>query len=182
MTKNIEQDNIERVQADVKWYNPEKGYGFLIREDHPGDIMIHFSTLDLVGCPYVKEGDQITCDISQGKSGLQVIRVIDVKFGSPETRSLATFFKTRAPLCDPKELEEISGKVKWYSSTKGYGFIFPDSGGSEIFFHSTVLHVTGFRFLEPGTQVLAKVTRSERGPEARSILVLHQNPEEEPSP
>lgn len=178
MTNKAAQENVERIQANVKWYNPEKGYGFLTREDHPADIMIHFSTLDSVGCPYIKEGDQITCDISSGKSGLQVIRVIDVKFGSPEARSLATFFKTRVPLCDPKDLEEISGKVKWYSNTKGYGFIFPDRGGPEIFFHSSVLHVTGFRFLEPGTQVLAKVMQSERGPEARSIVVLHHNLEE----
>jgi CspA family cold shock protein len=178
MIKKTEPENVERVQANVKWYNPEKGYGFLTRDDHPADIMIHFSTLDLAGCPYIKEGDQILCDISLGRSGLQVIRVIDVKFGTPEERSLATFFKDRSPACDPKDLKEVPGKVKWYSNTKGYGFILPDQGGTEIFFHSSVLHMTGFRFLEPGIQVLAKVTQSERGPEARSILILHQQPEE----
>ena len=42
----------------------------------------------------------------------------------------------------------ISGKVKWFNKTKGYGFICPDDGSEDVFIHVTVLEKIGLRFLE----------------------------------
>ena len=173
----VSSNNIERIEAHVKWYNPEKGYGFLNRENNPADIMIHFSNLDQVGCPYVKEGDRVICDISHGKSGLYVVQVIEVKFGSSEPRTLYGFYGSRFTSFDPEGLEDIEGAIKWYNPDKGYGFILPDDGRKEIFLHSSVLRAAGYKSLEPGIRVLARVSFSERGQEARIIVVLSEEGE-----
>ena len=165
-------NSVERVEASVKWYNPVKGYGFLIADTHSSDIMIHFSTLDKTGCPYVKEGDRVICDIGPGRRGLQVVRVIEVIYDSPESRSLVDFFDSRLSPLNPEDLEDIEGVIKWYNPDKGYGFICPNDGGREIFLHFSVLRKAGYRFLDPGTPVLAKVFQSERGPETRAITVI----------
>lgn len=136
--------NVERVEASVKWYNPEKGYGFLNREDHSEDIMIHFSTLDKVGCPYIKSGDRVICNVVFGKAGAHVIHVIEIKYGSPEPRSLSGFLGTRITPFDPESLEEVEGSLKWYNPKKGYGFIYPDDGRREIFVHSSVVKASGY--------------------------------------
>lgn len=172
--KYIYESHFERVTAHVKWYNPIKGYGFLIRENNPDDIMIHFSALDTVGCPYIQEGDQIICDIVASKLGLQVLRVIEVKFGSPEPRSLSSFIESHLKPLDPNELEDMKGTLKWYNPEKGYGFILPDSGGKEIFFHSSVMRASGYKFLEPGVRVQIKVSHSEKGPEAQILTVIYE--------
>lgn len=178
--KNINESKIECIETKVKWYNPEKGYGFLIQDNNPEDIMIHFSLLDAVGYPYVKEGDQIICDISIGKSGWQVSRVIEVKLGSPGPRSLSAFLEPQATPFDPESLEEIEGIIKWYNSKKGYGFVYPDDGEGEIFLHTSVLRAAGYKYLEPGVRVSVQVSNSERGKEARILRVL--DAEEESSP
>jgi len=173
--RNISKNNnTRRVEADVKWYNPEKGYGFLYTGDNSGDIMIHFSVLDKVSCPYVKAGDRVVCDVGFGKLGLQVIRVIEVKFESSEPRTLSAFLDSQMPSFDPDSLEEVRGTLKWYNSKKGYGFIYPDDGRGEIFLHASVLRAAGYKFLEPGTHVLAKISQSTRGEEARLIKVIRE--------
>ena len=165
-------NNISHIEAGVKWYNPEKGYGFLNQEGNSEDIMIHFSVLDAIGCAYIKVGDCVICDIASGKSGLQVVRVIEIKFGSSEPRSLSGFLFSQLSPFDPEALEEIEGVIKWYNPDKGYGFICPDDGRREIFLHTSVLRVAGFKTLEPGIRVVAKISSSERGQEARMIRVL----------
>jgi cold shock protein len=176
--KMINYDTVERIEANVKWYNPAKGYGFLYQEGKTGDIMIHFSLLDAIKCPYIKLGDTVICEVAHGKSGLQAVRVIDVKYGSPEPRSISGFFTSKLPPLDPESLEEIEGILKWYNPNKGYGFICPDDGTREIFMHFSVLREAGYTFLEPGARILVKVAQSERGPEARMIRVLHKEKQE----
>ena len=139
--------------------------------------MIHFSNLDQVGCPYVKEGDRVICDVAQGKSGLHVIRVIEVKFGSSEPRTFQNFCGSQSTSFDPESLEDIEGIIKWYNPDKGYGFILPDDGRKEIFLHFSVLRAAGYKSLEPGIRVLAKVSISERGQEARIITILFEEEE-----
>lgn len=178
--KNINEFKIENIEARVKWYNPEKGYGFLIQENNPEDIMIHFSVLDAVGYPYVKEGDQIICDIYKGKQGWQVSRVTDVKLGSPGSRSLSVFLEPKATPFDPESLVEVEGTIKWYNPKKGYGFVYPDNGGKEIFLHTSVLRLAGYKYLEPGVRVSVKVSNSETGQEARLLKILGEE-EENPS-
>ncbi len=177
--KNNQHNSLERVEASVKWYNPHIGYGFLNREDNSEDVMIHFSTLDKMNCAYIKSGDRVICDIGYGKCGAQVVRVIEVKFGSPEPRSLSGFVGSRSIPFDPDSLIEVKGIIKWFNPNKGYGFILPDDGGREIFLHCSVLHNAGYKSLSPGTQVLAKVYNFERGPEAKIIEVLLEEKEKQ---
>ena len=176
--KIIDFNNIERIEANVKWYNPAKGYGFLYKEGSTSDIMIHFSVLDAIKCPYVTVGDRVICDIAPGKSGMQVVRVIEVNYGSPEPRSIAGYFNSRLTPLDHENLEEVEGAIKWYNHDKGYGFICPDDGTQEIFIHFSVLREAGYKFLEPDVRVLAKVAQSDRGPEARQLRVLHTEKQE----
>ncbi|MBA3813693.1 MAG: cold shock domain-containing protein [Alphaproteobacteria bacterium] len=174
--ENIENNDttIERTEAGVKWYLPEKGYGFLIQDHSLKDIMIHFSTLDAVKCPYIKEGDRVVCEIGAGRHGLQVLRVIEVKYGSSETRSLSSFLNSRTTPFDLENLEETEGVVKWFKPDKRYGFISPDDGEREIFFHVSVMLAAGYYFLSPGVRVSIKFSSTERGREARILTVLDQ--------
>ncbi len=55
-----------------------------------------------------------------------------------------------------------SGKVKWYNSQKGFGFIAPDDGGKDVFVHATALEAAGVRSLGEGQAVSYELTE-ERG-------------------
>jgi cold shock protein len=65
----------------------------------------------------------------------------------------------------------FTGKVKWFSATKGFGFIAPDDGGSDVFVHITAVEQAGLTKLEDGQAVSYEVTMN-RGKNAAINLKL----------
>jgi cold shock protein len=55
-----------------------------------------------------------------------------------------------------------TGTVKWYNSTKGYGFIAPDSGGKDVFVHASALEAAGIRGLVDGQKISFEETPDRR--------------------
>ena len=62
-----------------------------------------------------------------------------------------------------------TGKVKWYNSQKGYGFIEPSEGGKDVFVHATALEQAGLRGLDDGQEVSFEL-KEDRGKVAASDL------------
>jgi len=64
-----------------------------------------------------------------------------------------------------------NGTVKWFNSTKGYGFIEPEDGGKDVFVHISALHSSGIQGLNDGQKVSYEVAMS-RGKEAAAEIQL----------
>lgn len=58
-----------RVSGTVKWFNAEKGYGFLQRDDGEGDCFVHHSAIQGTGFKSLNEGDRVEFDVVQGQKG-----------------------------------------------------------------------------------------------------------------
>ena len=65
----------ERETGTVKWFNAQKGYGFIARENGP-DVFVHFSGITGDGYRELNEGDRVEFAISNGPKGLQATEVI----------------------------------------------------------------------------------------------------------
>ncbi|HIZ70207.1 MAG TPA: cold-shock protein [Candidatus Atopostipes pullistercoris] len=61
-------------QGTVKWFNAEKGFGFIEREDGD-DVFVHFSAIEEEGFKTLDEGQTVTFDIEEGNRGLQAANV-----------------------------------------------------------------------------------------------------------
>lgn len=59
------------TRGTVKWFNPEKGYGFISPEDGGADVFVHYSEIDAPGFKTLDEGQQVQFEITQGAKGLQ---------------------------------------------------------------------------------------------------------------
>ena len=90
-----------------------------------------------------------------------------MKFSLREPRFSPAFIGPRSPAFDPELLEDIEGEIKWFNPLKGFGFVYPDDGGRDIFLHASVLRAAGY-----GIRVLIKVSSSERGREARILQII----------
>ena len=64
---------------------------------------------------------------------------------------------------------KVTGKVKWFNESKGYGFITPDDGGKDLFCHQSEIRMEGFRTLAEGQAVEFDMEPGPKGPAAKNV-------------
>jgi len=165
------------VDAVVKWFNGQKGFGFVELSDGSGDAFLHVAVLQQAGRQSVLPGSKMRVATAQGPKGRQVARVISVD------ESTATEAPRRPPReggggggfsRGPRDLSnavEMTGTVKWFNTDKGFGFIAPEGGGKDVFIHISVLGRSGVTGLAEGQQVSMRVVETPKGREAVSLTV-----------
>jgi CspA family cold shock protein len=162
------------TDAVVKWFNPEKGFGFVELGDGGGDAFLHSSALERAGQGPVSPGTSLKVRVSQGQKGLQVAEVleVDASTATAEAARPRPPFGQRPPRHDRTavgETTEMTGTVKWYNAAKGFGFVATPNGGKDVFVHASVLERQGLSGLNDGQAVRMQVTQGRKGPEAVSI-------------
>ncbi len=181
-----------QLQATVKWYNPEKGFGFVELADGSGDVFLHANALQASGFQQVSQGATLQVRVGQGQKGRQVEQVVAVDettaaptrpaaprtgpagggYGGAGGAGEGGFRSPRPPrpAMDTGPGVEMTGTVKWYDANKGFGFISPQDGSKDVFVHATALERAGRAPLTEGQSVRVVVGQGQKGPEVRSIL------------
>ncbi|WP_374311301.1 cold-shock protein [Dongia sp.] len=78
MTDQYQSSGGSELRGKIKWFNPEKGFGFVTPADGSSDVFLHISALKDAGLQDAPEGSTITCEVGQGRKGIQVLRVINL--------------------------------------------------------------------------------------------------------
>ena len=161
--------------AVVKWFNAEKGFGFVEVEGGSGDAFLHVSVLQRAGADSVNPGANLRVRVGPGQKGQQVTEVLEIKEGDappPQPRFGGAAAGGSAPRFAPPPPgsgEEMRGIVKWYNPQKGFGFVTPESGGKDVFIHATALERSGIAPLAEGQTVTMTVVQGRKGPEAATV-------------
>ncbi len=172
------------IDATVKWFNPEKGFGFVELADGSGDVFLHARALEAAGQESVPPGSKMSVRVGQGQKGRQVTEVLDVDTSTAEAAPPRRSFGSGpgGSAGGPRmggggggarvatgPTEERVGTVKWYNPDKGFGFIAVEGGGKDVFIHVTVISRSGLTDLSEGQRVVVQVGQGPKGPEARGI-------------
>jgi len=159
------------VEAVVKWFKDEKGFGFVELSDGQGDAFLHATVLHGAGHETVAPGAKMRVVVAAGAKGPQVARVVSVDSPGVIERRRPDGMRPRRAAPDPSTATPLEGKVKWFNETKGFGFVAVDDGGKDIFVHITALNAAGIAHLDEGQSVNMRVVDTPRGREAISISI-----------
>nr|WP_274707802.1 cold-shock protein [Roseicella aerolata] len=176
------------IEATVKWFNPEKGFGFVELGNGSGDAFLHISVLQRSGQEAVNPGAGMRVRVGPGQKGQQVTEVVEITSpgepGGPGGGAPRGGFGDRPPrsggfgdrprgggggFAPSGPAEEMRGTVKWYSAEKGFGFVSPEGGGRDVFVHATALERSGLSPLTEGQAVVMQVVQGKKGPEASTL-------------
>ena len=69
-------------------------------------------------------------------------------------------------------MSTMTGSVKWFNETKGFGFISPTDGSKDVFVHFSAIKNDGFKTLQEGQQVSFSVENGQKGPTAVNVVAL----------
>ena len=162
------------VDATVKWFKSDKGFGFVELANGTGDAFLHIGALQSAGYETVPPGAKLKVAVGNGMKGVQVTRVfeVDTSTAQPERPQRSFGDGPRPPrrtMPDPSTAVSVSGNVKWFDENKGFGFVQSNDGGKDVFVHISVLGSSGVQHLAEGQAVNMRVVDTPKGREALSI-------------
>ncbi|MET4682705.1 cold-shock protein [Brevundimonas faecalis] len=136
----------------IKFFNTEKGFGFITPDDGGSDVFIHISAVQAAGLEAVTKGDQIAFVLDQNpRSGR--ISATDIRLMHKEAPPPSP----KPPLFVERSTSHYSGSgegvVRWFNPAKGFGFIQPKTGQVDVFVHVRDVTRAGFPDLKDGQAV-----------------------------
>ena len=154
----------------VKWFSPEKGFGFVELSDGSGDAFLHGSVLAQSGMNAVQPGEKVEVRVGPGHKGPHVTEVLSID-SSTAAPMASRRSSAQATTLNGPSVEE-TGTVKWFNADRGYGFIAPNGGGRDVFVHVSALERSGIAALSEGQTVVVDVVTGRKGPEAARVRLI----------
>src|SRR6266853_2598770 len=149
----------------VKWFNPEKGFGFVELSDGSGDAFLHGSVLAQSGINAVQPGETLEVRVGPGHKGPHITEIISVDSSTakPTTPRRSNFGATASDGSSSGIAVEETGTVKWFNAERGYGFIALDGGERDAFVHISALERSRLTSLGEGQPVIVDVVEGRKG-------------------
>lgn len=156
------------VSGTVKWFDPSKGFGFVVANEGGPDILLHANVLRNFGQSSVADAAGIEVIVQETERGVQAVEVISIAppvGEEPEDDDMSSEIAEAVDLSLPLE----PARVKWFDKAKGFGFANVFGRNEDVFLHVEVLRRSGLADLQPGEAVSLRVVDGKRGRMATQV-------------
>ena len=157
-----EEGATQTLQGRVKWFDPSKGFGFIVSDESEVDVLLHANVLRNFGQSSIADGAGIAVRVQKTQRGVQAVEV--VRIDPPEGVVFPLADQAVEMLgADILALPLEPARVKWFDKGKGFGFANVFGRGEDVFIHSEVLRVSGFADLDSVEAVALRIVDGKRG-------------------
>lgn len=163
-----EDEVTQELHGRVKWFDPAKGFGFIVADDAATDILLHANVLRNFGQGSVADGAGITVRVQQTQRGVQAVEVLHIE--PPALGSIPVIEEAAEAGADFSALPLEASRVKWFDKGKGFGFANVFGRPEDVFIHIEVLRHSGFADLQAGEAVCLRVIDGKRGRMAVQVV------------
>lgn len=163
------EQNMRQVHGLVKWFDPVKGFGFVVAETGGPDILLHVNVLRNFGQSSVADSAQVDILVQDTDRGVQAVEVLSIEppVGNDQV-TLADFIDF--DLDAVRNTPLAPGRVKWFDKGKGFGFANVFGHPEDVFLHMEVLRRSGLADLQPGEALALRVVDGKRGRMAAEVF------------
>lgn len=164
----IENSDTRLIAGVVKWFDPVKGFGFVVADEGGPDILLHANVLRNFGQSSVADGAFIEIEAQETERGVQAIAVTRL---DPPEMSEGALLEDFADI-DPEIIRNAPlepARVKWFDKSKGFGFANIFGRSEDVFVHIEVLRSSGLADLQPGEALAVRVINGKRGHMASQV-------------
>ncbi|MAM60618.1 cold shock domain-containing protein [Maritimibacter sp. UBA3975] len=149
-----------RLTGFVKWFDPSKGFGFVVSDRGGPDILLHANVLRNYGQSSVADQARIEIVVQETPRGMQAVEVVSISAPDIDDEDISTFSEdldlSRADPLEP-------ARVKWFDKGKGFGFANVFGKAEDVFIHVEVLRRSGLADLQAGEAIGLRAAKGERG-------------------
>lgn len=166
---NDQEDALRIVSGRVKWFDPAKGFGFIVSDEAEADILLHANVLRNYGQNSVADGAGISVRVVETQRGVQAVEVLSVQAPAGMHLPLAE----EGTQIEPEEIAALAlepARVKWFDKAKGFGFANVFGRHEDVFIHVEVLRMSGFADLQAGEAVCLRIIEGRRGRMAVQVV------------
>lgn len=157
------------VRGHVKWFDPAKGFGFVIADDGGPDILLHANVLRNFGQSSVADGSGIEVTVQRTDRGVQAVTVLSIRPPeNPAGPGLSDLVNIDPETLANRPLEPA--RVKWFDKSKGFGFANVFGLDEDVFVHIEIVRKSGLADLQPGEAVCLRIIDGKRGRMATEVL------------
>ncbi|MEM6590040.1 MAG: cold shock domain-containing protein [Pseudomonadota bacterium] len=165
-----DQDNSqpERLYGRVKWFDPVKGFGFVVTDEGGADILLHANVLRNFGQSSVADGAGIDLEVQRTTRGIQATEVYAIDPPEIDTADMLAGMD-EIDLDTLRDAALEPARVKWFDKAKGFGFANTFGRGEDVFIHVEVLRRSGMADLQSGEALAIRVIDGKRGRMATEV-------------
>ncbi len=176
MSDDLDRDDVSEgvepsdppILGVVKWFDPVKGFGFVLADEGGPDILLHVNVLRNYGQSSVADGARIELFAQQTSRGIQATSIVTIL--PPEGAQTATLIDIVGMEPDDVAAAPLEpARVKWFDKSKGFGFANVFGKREDVFLHIEVLRQSGLSDLQPGEALAMRVIEGKRGNMAAEV-------------